>query len=149
MYEVLSSWHEGPGKSEISYELSITVLPVMMIIYDLHDTTGVYTSESTDGDQSLFIVNYIIQDTYFYYTGWKYLSLVMLLGHSSFVLKVAVVTPETEIFEQLPKPFVESVSVGPIPDMGVARAPQEVWWFQHNTWAHKAVWTEVFLVPIS
>ena len=93
--------------------------------------------------------NIIIQDTYFYYTGWNYLSLVVLLGHSSFALEVAVVTPQTEIFEQLPKCFVESVSVGPILDMGVTTTPQEVWWFQHNTRAHNAVWTEVFLIPVS
>ena len=57
-YEILSSWHEGPWKSEIAIgcEIFITVLSVMMIVYDLHVVAGVYTSDSTEGDQSLFIV---------------------------------------------------------------------------------------------
>ena len=47
-YEVLSSWHEGPWKSEIGYEIFIIVLSMMMIVHDLHVMTGVYTSDSTE-----------------------------------------------------------------------------------------------------
>lgn len=69
----------------------------------------------------------IMQDTYVYYTGWNNLSLIVLLSLSSLALEVAVIIPETEIFEQLPKLSVESKSVRPIPDMGITGTPQEVW----------------------